>query len=115
TYRPERWLLLSKGEGPFVIAAGSRREVRQPTPLKVLMAPIRAKYGEDWQPPAVELGEPVIAAGDRALEATATERWSGPALWAILIVSAIGIVVMVLRLLGESPTGAGAEGDDPGA
>lgn len=106
SYRPERWLLLTQGNAPYVIAAGSSQAVRDTVPLSALLAPIRAKYGADWQPPEAALGEPIVVAGDAATEApkaSAAERWSGFALWLVLIGSALAIGVMVLRLMGERP------------
>lgn len=100
-YRPERWLLLTQGPAPYVIAAGSSRATRSEMPLLALLAPIRGKYGADWQPPETALGEPVIVAGDAAIEATVQERWSGLALWLVLIGSALAIGLMVVRLLRE--------------
>ena len=99
SYRPERWLLLTQGEGPYVIAAGSRHSTRRNMPLTALLAPIRAKYGADWQPPEVDLGEPTLAAGDAATESTLLERSSDRLLWWVLIASALAIGTMVLRLM----------------
>lgn len=106
SYRPERWLLLTQGTAPYVIAAGSTKAIRSEMPLAALLAPIRAKYGAAWQPPEAALGEPVVIAGDAATEATLQERWSGPVLWIILICSALAIALMVMRLLRERTQGS---------
>lgn len=104
SYRPERWLLLTQGEAPYVIAAGSARAIRAEMPLAALLAPIRSKYGSDWQPPEASLGASVVVAGDAAIAATAEERWSGHLLWALLLGSALAIGVMVVRLLRHPPS-----------
>lgn len=105
SYRPERWLLLTRGASPYVIAAGSTRARRANMPLAPLLAPIRAKYGPEWQPTAATLGAPVTVSGDAATQATLEERWSGRVLWLVLIGSALAIASMVLRLLRQpAPT-----------
>jgi hypothetical protein len=102
-YRPERWLLLTHGAAPFVVAAGSNSKRGGEFPLSVLLAQVRAKFGRDWQPPAAVLGSMQTAGGDAALSAydpAAKKTW---ALWAILLVAAVAIIAMVLRLLKASP------------
>lgn len=105
TYRPEHWWLLTQGMAPYAIAAGSTRSHRDAPPLAALLAPIRAKYGNDWQPPLATLGDPVIAAGNAAIEISASERWSDRALWLLLIGAALTIGWMVVRLLRERRVG----------
>jgi hypothetical protein len=102
-YQPERWLLLTQGAAPYVIAAGSNRARRDAPPLSALLAPLRIKYGDDWQPPQAALGAPVLAAGTVALAPSARERWSDRALWLLLIGAALAIGWMVVRLLRERP------------
>lgn len=102
-YRPERWLLLTHGAAPFVVAAGSNSKRGGEFPLSVLLAQVRARYGRDWQPPPAPLGGMQIAGGDAALSAydpAAKKTW---ALWAVLLVAAVAIIAMVLRLLKASP------------
>lgn len=101
SYQPERWLLLTQGPAPYVIAAGSVHVRRSEMPLAALMAPIRSKYGADWQPPELALAAPVVVAGDAAIQASVQERWSGRALWLVLIGAALAIGFMVVRLLRE--------------
>lgn len=104
-YRPERWLLLTQGEAPWVIAAGSNRVRRSDLPLAALLAPIRAKYGADWQPPPAMLGEPLVVAGEAAVAPTPVDRWSNRALWLLLVGAAAAIALMVIRLLREQRPG----------
>jgi hypothetical protein len=102
-YRPERWLLLTHGAPPFVVAAGSNTKRGGEFPLSVLLAQVRARYGSGWQPPAAALGAMQVAGGDAALTAydpAAKKTW---ALWAVLLIAAVGIIAMVLRLLKASP------------
>lgn len=103
SYRPESWLLLTRGKPPFVIAAGSTTSRREEFPLDALVAQIRARYGKDWQPAPASLGAMRMAGGEAALsEFTAGHRrtWL---LWAVLVLGALAIIVMVLRLLRAPP------------
>jgi hypothetical protein len=102
-YRPERWLLLTHGAAPFVVAAGSNSKRGGDFPLSVLLAQVRAKFGRDWQPPAAALGSMQTAGGEAALSAYDPEAKKTWALWAILLVAAVAIIAMVLRLLKASP------------
>jgi hypothetical protein len=102
-YRPERWLLLTHGEGPYVVAAGSHAARGGEFPLSALLAQVRAKFGRDWQPPTAALGAMQEAGGDAALSAydPATKKtWM---LWAVLLLAAVAVIAMVLRLLKASP------------
>ena len=102
-YRPERWLLLTHGAAPFVVAAGSNVRRGGEFPLSVLLAQVRARYGRDWQPAPAALGAMQVAGGEAALTAydpAAKKTW---ALWAVLLVAAVAIIAMVLRLLKAAP------------
>ena len=55
-FRPERWLLLTHGNAPFMVAAGSNTQRGGEFPLEALLGQVRAKFGRDWQPPAAPLG-----------------------------------------------------------
>ncbi len=118
SYRPERWLLLTRGAAPYVIAAGSTHARRETMPLAALLAPMRTKYGPEWQPTEATLGRPVIVSGDAATQASLGERWSGRVLWLVLIGSALAIASMVYRLMrppSPAQTKAGSSGSDPGS
>jgi hypothetical protein len=103
TYRPERWLLLTHGAAPFVVAAGSNSKRGGEFPLAALLSQVRARYGRDWQPAPAALGAMQVAGGDAALNAydpAARKTW---ALWAVLLFAAVAIIAMVLRLLKAAP------------
>jgi hypothetical protein len=102
-YRPERWLLLTHGNAPFVVAAGSNTQRGGEFPLEGLLGQVRAKFGRDWQPPAATLGAMQAAGGEAALSAYSMESKRTWALWAVLLLAAVGIIAMVLRLLKASP------------
>lgn len=99
---PDRFLLLTQGEPPFVLAAGSARAERPDYPLTVALAELQAQRGAGWQPPQVRLGSGAPLAGDAALEAV---REPLPLrqilLWTVLVGGALALVAMVLRLLRQ--------------
>lgn len=103
SYRPERWLLLTHGAPPFVVAAGSNGKRGGEFPLAALLAQVRAKFGRDWQPAAATLGAMQTAGGEAALSAYDPETKRTWLLWAVLLVAAVVIIAMVLRLLKASP------------
>ena len=98
-YVPERWLLLTQGQAPYVVTAGSGRARREDFPLEALVGQVRAKYGPDWEPPPVELGPGEAAGGEAALVAPAPSRARTFVLWAVLALGAGAVIFMVLRLL----------------
>jgi hypothetical protein len=99
SYRPESWLLLTRGKAPFVIAAGSSTGRRGEFPLEALLAQVRAKFGGAWQPAPASLGAMQMAGGEAALSAYAPGHRKTWLLWGVLVLGALAIVVMVLRLL----------------
>jgi hypothetical protein len=102
-YRPESWLLLSHGNPPFVVTAGSPTERRSDFPLEALVGQVRAKYGRDWQPAPASLGAMQTAGGDAALSAYDPRKRKTLLLWAVLLLGAGVIIAMVLRLVKTPP------------
>jgi len=102
-YRPERWLLLTHGNAPFSVSAGSNTRRGDSFPLEALLGQVRAKFGRDWQPPAAALGPMQTAGGEAALTAYDAESKRTWLLWAVLLLAAVLIIAMVLRLLKASP------------
>ncbi len=98
-YRPERWLLLTHGKPPFVVAAGSPGVRRNEFPLDALVGQVRVRYGRDWQPAAASLGAMQTAGGEAALSAYNPKSMRTWVLWSILLLGAVLIIAMVLRLL----------------
>lgn len=98
-YRPESWLLLTHGRPPFVLAAGSNIAQRDQFPLEALVAQVRTKYGRDWRPLPAALGGMQTAGGEAALSAYDPGQKRTWLLWAVLLLAAAAIIVMVLRLL----------------
>jgi len=99
SYRPESWLLLTRGKAPFVVAAGSSAVRRSEFPLEALVVQVREKVGKGWQPVPASLGAMQMAGGEAALSAFAPGHRRTLLLWAVLVLGALAVVVMVLRLL----------------
>jgi Protein of unknown function (DUF3999) len=99
SYRPESWMLLTRGKSPFVIAAGSPVVRRSEFPLEALVVQVRQRYGKGWQPAPASLGAMQMAGGEAALSAFSPGRKRAWMLWSVLVLGALAIVVMVLRLL----------------
>jgi Protein of unknown function (DUF3999) len=102
-YRPDRFVFLAQGRGPFRLVAGSARRTRAAYPVAAALAPLRAKFGEDWQPPLATLGPRQTLQGDRALVASPPEPvphdWRTWLLWAVLVGAAALIGGLALKLL----------------
>lgn len=94
-WHPDSFALLARGDGPYLLAAGSARAQRADYPLAVLLDGLRERGG-DWHLPAARLGAGAPLSGDVALSAPLPIRqW---ALWAVLIAGAALVIGMVLRL-----------------
>ena len=103
SWRPERWLLLTHGKPPFVVAAGSHAIQRGAFPLDALVATVRNKFGPGWQPTPAVLGKMQTAGGEAALTAYDPARKRTWLLWSLLVFGAAVIAFMVIRLL-KAPT-----------
>ncbi len=102
-YRPETWVVLTHGRAPYVIVAGSHRAKRGEFPIEALVGQLRARYGEQWRPPAVGHGEMRASAGEAALngwDATQRRTWL---LWGVLVLGAAAVIWMVIGLLRSPP------------
>ena len=102
-YRPETWLLLTHGKPPYVIAAGNPWAQHDPFPLDDMVNQARGKYGQGWHPLAIKLGPQQDAGGNAALRAYNPARMKTWLLWGVLVLGAVGIVVMVLKLMKTPP------------
>jgi hypothetical protein len=101
-YVPDRFLLLTQGDGPFMLAAGSVRGERPSYPLGALLAELQQVRGSAWQPLEIEPGPGAPLAGDTALqpipESLPLRRW---VLWGVLLAGAGVLIVMVIGLLRQ--------------
>lgn len=106
-YRPDQFALLTQGEPPFRLAAGSARAQRSHVPLHAVLAQLRSSRGDDgWMPPEAELGRGAELAGSAALAPRPDADGSPTAwqwlLWGLLLAGAFTVVAMVLKLLRQS-------------
>lgn len=106
SYRPDQFVLLAQGTPPYRLAAGSRRAVRQDYPLRVVLAEVQSRRGNDWLPPAATLGAGVELGGEAALQPRPKD--ATPAsfrhwlLWGVLVAGAALVIGMVLHLLRQA-------------
>lgn len=99
-WRAPSFVFLAEGRGPWVLAAGHARERREASPLGVPLAALRARLGNDWQPPLASTGELREAAGASALAAAAPAHdWRRTLLWIVLGAGAVGVIAIALSLL----------------
>jgi len=100
-YRPDRFVFLAQGGGPYRLVAGSARARRGDYPVDVALAQLRAKFGADWQPPLATLGTRTTLQGETALVAAPPPRdWKTWILWTVLIGAAAltgGLALSLLR------------------
>ena len=99
-YRPDSFVFLAEGSGPYVLAAGSASARRPDYPIEPALASLRASLGKDWQPPLASLGAAQASGGDTVLHAPpAPLPWRRWLLWAILVGGAVLIAALSLSLL----------------
>ena len=99
-FRPDRFVFLAQGSGPYRLVAGSARSHRGEYPVDAALAQLRAKLGPDWQPPLAALGARATLQGESALAAAPPPRdWKTWILWAVLVGAAVLIGALALSLL----------------
>lgn len=103
SYRPELFLLLTHGAGPYVVAAGSMTARRDQYPLDVLISQVRQNRGEDWKPEEVSLGKATKVIANMKDLGKAPTDWRSILLWSVLLLGAGAVILMVLKLLSNPP------------
>jgi hypothetical protein len=99
-FRPDRFMFLAEGAGPWTLAVGSRNARRPDYPLDAALASLRASLGRDWQPPLATIGTARISAGEAALQPPSQPTpWRQWLLWAVLVLGAGLVAVFALGLL----------------
>jgi uncharacterized protein DUF3999 len=105
-YRPDAFVFLAEGSGPFVLGAGSASARRPDYPVEPALASLRATLGKDWQPPSTSLGAPKASGGEAVLHAApAPLPWRRWVLWAVLVGGAALIAAFSLSLLRGAKRG----------
>jgi hypothetical protein len=104
SYRPDQFVLLTQGDAPYRLAAGSRAARRPDYPMRTVLSQLRLRHGDLWLPPHAALGVGAALSGDAALSVPPPpppyKQWL---LWGVLALGALGVVMMVLRLLRTPP------------
>lgn len=101
-YRPDRFVFLAQGPAPYRLVAGSARARRGDYPVDAALAQLRAKLGNDWQPPLAALGERAALKGVGAYTiapAPAQYDWKTWLLWTVLVGGAVLIGALATSLL----------------
>ena len=103
SYRPEQFLLLTHGAGPYIIAAGSMKAQRDQYPLDILISQVKQNKGQDWKPTEASLGNAVKVIGNMEDIGKAPIDWRSIILWSVLLLGAGAVILMVLKLLSQPP------------
>jgi hypothetical protein len=101
-FRPDRFVFLAQGAGPYRLVAGSARAHRGDYPIDAAIAQLRGKLGADWQPELAALGPRVDLIGAAAytpLPQQVHRDWKTWILWAVLVGAAALIGGLALSLL----------------
>lgn len=106
-WRPDVFIFLAEGNGPYSLLAGSHAARRAEYPLQAALDRIRpADANGQWQPPLATLGAASKAGGPAALLAPAPGfDWTRPLLWLVLIGGALAVVAMAWSLLRQTHRG----------
>lgn len=101
-WRPDRFVFLAQGHGPYRLIAGSANARRTAYPVDIALAQLRGKLGQDWQPPLAQLGARGTLSGADAFKpvvVTAPRDWKTWLLWGVLAGAAALIGGLALSLL----------------
>jgi hypothetical protein len=103
SFRPDSFVFLAQGDGPYSLAVGSANARRADYPVDAALASLRASLGKDWQPPIASLGPARIAGGESALRAAPRPTpWRQWLLWGVLVGGALLVAAFALSLLRGS-------------
>jgi hypothetical protein len=104
SYRPDTFVVLPRGAGPYVLVAGSAIARRADYPMQELIAALQRARHEPAALPLATLGDMRATRGEAALQAPPppppVRKW---VLWGILIAGAAAVLFMVLQLVRQPP------------
>ena len=103
SYRPEQFLLLTHGEGPYSLAAGSMIAQRDQYPLDILINQVKLNQGQDWKPVDASVGKATKVIANMEDIGKAPTDWRSIILWSVLLLGAGTVIFMVLKLLSQPP------------
>ncbi|MCF7223368.1 DUF3999 domain-containing protein [Marilutibacter chinensis] len=96
-YRPEVAVFVAQGTPPYSLAAGSRRTLREDSPVPRLVDALRERHGRAWQPATAYAGNVRVLAGEQALEPR--RDWRSWLLWGVLLIAALVVAGLAISLL----------------
>ena len=103
-WRPDRFVFLPEGKGPYRLLVGSEQGRRPAWPVDDALAALRTGSGGTWRPGATTVGPGQELAGRKALEAAHRAfDWTRPLLWIVLLLGAALIIGMAASLLRKPP------------
>jgi len=102
-YRPEQFLLLTHGKGPYFISAGSMKAQRDQYPLDVLINQVKLNQGQNWKPADASFGKATKVIANMDDIGKAPTDWRSIILWSVLLLGAGAVILMVLKLLSNPP------------
>jgi hypothetical protein len=91
--------LLPRGEGPFLLGAGSARAQRPDYPIAALLAEWRARREAGLAMAEASLGSAEPLAGDAAYRPGMALPWRQWLLWGVLVLGAGLVIGMVVKLV----------------
>jgi len=99
-WRPDRFVFLPEGNGPYRLLVGSRSARRPAWPIDDAIAALRKDGGPGWRPDPATVDTGQELAGRAALDAgDAPFDWTRPLLWVVLLLGAALVAGMALSLL----------------
>ncbi|MEO8811142.1 MAG: DUF3999 family protein [Rhodanobacter sp.] len=103
-WRPDVFVFLAEGSGPYSLLAGSHAARRADYPLATALERVRPPAaGADWRPPLAMPGAASVAGGPAALLAPKPPfEWTRLLLWLVLIGGALAVAAMAWSLLRQS-------------
>lgn len=108
--RPNRYVFLLEGEGPWLLAAGSATARHEEAPVEAAIETLRTQLGAAWSPAVAKTGGRRILGGPAALEIPREIPWTTVLLWAVLGAGSLLVAALALRLLRGGATGEGRAG-----
>ncbi len=114
-YRPKRIVFLAEGDGPYVLAVGSRVARHPDYPIATAIE--RLRESAKWEPRAAQLGSMQSSANLQAIappvKKTDSPGWKRGLLWAVLILAAAVVGGLSLSLLRGGSQGGAEERKNP--
>lgn len=114
-YRPQRIVFLAEGDGPYVLAVGSRIARHPDYPIATAIEHLRSY--PNWVPQSATLGSMQSDANIQAIAAPVVKAespgWKRGLLWAVLILAAAVVGGLSLSLLRGRSQGSAEERQQP--